>query len=118
MPLDFGKVYLGEQYLDKRLLLIPHALIIILLILLELISAKAVTADRRRLVLLTDKLKLICGVFFFWWNLTLDSENRIGIVSVGMFVSICATLFATYAIQCSKRKDIAKSDSPAPQDTI
>lgn len=107
-----------DSYLDKRLLLIPHALIIILLILLELISAKAVMADRRRLILLTDKFKLICGVFFFWWNLMLDSENRIGIVSVGMFVSICAALFATYAIQCSKRKDIAKSDSPAPQDTI
>ncbi len=119
-PAYRGSAYFANvnTYLDKHILLIPHATVIILLILIELFSAKAIKADRRPLLLLMDKLKLFCGMFFFWWNLMLESEKRIGIISVGLYVSICTALFVTYALQRSKREDDTKSGSPAPRDTV
>lgn len=102
----YGLAYFSnfDAYLDKRLLLIPHFLIVALLVLFEIISAKAIKANKKILVDLTDKLKLISGVFFFWWDLLLVDENRIGIFSVCLFVFLCTVFFIIYL----KRK---KSDA-------
>ena len=84
------------QVLDKRFLLIPHVLIFILLTVLEILSAKAVKSNKNALASLTDRLKLIGSVFFFWWNLMLMSEMRIGIFSVSLFVCLCVLFFIIY----------------------
>lgn len=88
-----------DAYLDKLLLLIPPALIIILLTALEVISKKAAKKNNGQFVLLTDRIKLICGTFFFWWNLILASENKVGNVSVCLFVLLCTATFAAYALK-------------------
>ncbi|SDA19611.1 Protein of unknown function [Ruminococcus sp. YE71] len=92
------------SYLDKRLLLIPHALMIILLTVTEIISVKAGKKHNDRLVSLTDKLKLIFGLFFFWWNTQLDMEISIGMISAGLFVLLCTVSFVTYAIKKKAEK--------------
>jgi hypothetical protein len=107
--LYFNPEYQGLAYFenfnafgDKRLLLIPQILIIALLVIFEILSAKATKANNNILVSLTDKLKLICGVFFFWWNLLLDTETRIGIVSVGLFGLLCIISIVTYITRKNK----------------
>ena len=87
------------EYLDKRLLLIPHFLIVVLLAVIEVISVKARKADKNALVALTDKLKLISGVFFFWWNMLLADESSVGIVSLCLFVLLYTASFMIYFIK-------------------
>ena len=100
-PQYYGLAYFEnfDAFLDKRLLLIPQILVIALLVAFEVISAKATKAKRDVFVSLIDKLKLICGVFFFWWNLLLDTESRIGIVSVCLFGLLCIVSIVTYGIK-------------------
>ena len=62
-----------------------------------MISVRAAKADKQPLVSLTDKLKLITGVFFMLWNFTLMTEQSIGPVSVGVFALLCAVSFVIYA---------------------
>lgn len=97
-PDYYGLAYFSnlDAFLDKRFLLIPHILIFILLTVLEILSAKAVKSNKNALVSLTDKLKLTGSVFFFWWNLMLMSEMRIGIFSVSLFVCLCVLFFIIY----------------------
>lgn len=97
-PDYYGLAYFAnfDAFLDKRLLLIPHILIVILLAVLEVISVKAKKANKTALVALTDKLKLISGVFFFWWNMLLISELGIGVVSICLFVFLTAASFIMY----------------------
>jgi len=97
-PDYYGLVYFANfgVFLDKRLLLIPHIAVVILLIVLEVISAKAIRTGKNTIAVLTDKLKLINATFFFWWNMLLDSEISIGIVSVSIYVLLCTLFFAKY----------------------
>ena len=97
-PEYYGLAYFAnfDAFLDKRLLLIPHILIVVLLAVFEVISVKAKKADKSALVALTDKLKLISGVFFFWWNMVLVSELGIGIVSICLFVLLYAVSLIIY----------------------
>lgn len=83
-------------YYDKRLLLIPHGIIIFLLAVLEVIQAR-VKNDRKDIVLLMDRLKVICSVFFIWWNMLLDIEEGIGVISVGLFLILCTVSFVLFA---------------------
>ncbi|MBQ2823425.1 MAG: DUF1648 domain-containing protein [Oscillospiraceae bacterium] len=85
--------------LDKKLLLIPHLLVSALLVFFEVNSVRAVRAGNHLLVSLTDSLKLICGVFFFWWNIVLASEMRIGIISVSLFVLLCTAFIVRYLLK-------------------
>ncbi len=107
--LYFNPEYHGLAYFenfnafwDKRLLLIPQILIIALLVTFEIISTKATKANNDILVSLTDKFKLICGVFFFWWNLLLDTESSIGVVSVCLFGVLCIVSIVIYVTRKNK----------------
>ena len=104
-PEYYGLAYFADlrAYLDRRLLLIPHGIIVVLLAVLEVISVKARKANKAALVALTDRSKLISGVFFFWWNILLANESGIGIVSPCLFISLYAVSFIIYFIQ-KKRK--------------
>jgi hypothetical protein len=85
-----------DSYLNKWLLTIPYAVCAGLLAVLEVISAKAMKKDSKALVRFTDRLKLVNGLFFFWWNLQLMSEAKIGAVSVGIYAGLtvlCAVLY-------------------------
>ena len=85
-----------DAYLNKWLLTIPYAVCAGILAVLEVISAKAMKKDSKALVRFTDRLKLINGLFFFWWNLQLMSEAKIGAVSVGIYAGLtvlCAVLY-------------------------
>ena len=97
-PDYYGLAYFAnfDAYLDRRLLLIPHIVIVVLLAVLEVISVKAMKANKTALVSHTDRSKLISGVFFFWWNMLLISELGIGIVSVCLFVLLYAVSFIIY----------------------
>ena len=104
MELYFKDEYRGlayfanaDAFLDKRLLIIPHVTVILLLIIWEFIGRRAEKAGKTRLVTLTDRAKLICGCFFFWWNLLLESEQAVGIVSVCLFALLCAVSVAAFA---------------------
>ena len=93
----------ADAFLDKRLLIIPHMTMILLLIIWEIIGKRAEKAGKTRLVTLTDRTNLICGSFFFWWNLLLESEQAVGIVSVCLFALLCTVSVAAFAI--GNRKD-------------
>lgn len=97
-PDYYGLAYFAnfDAYLDRRLLLIPHTLIVILLAVLEVISVKAAKAGKNALVAHTDRLKLICGVFFFFWNILLIAELGIGLVSPCLFVCLITASFIMY----------------------
>lgn len=99
-PEYFDMAYFSNfgEYLDKRLLLIPHLAIVVLLAVLEIISVKARKANKNALVSLTDRSKLISGMFFFWWNMLLVTESSIGIVSLCLFVLLHITSFIIYLI--------------------
>ncbi len=94
----YGLAYFANfgTFLDKHFLLIPHVLIVILLTVLEILSVKAVKCNQNALLSLTDKLKLISGIFFCWWNFLLMQEIRIGMFSTGLFLVLCAVSFVTY----------------------
>lgn len=100
-PEYYGLAYFAnfDAFLDRRLLLIPHILIVVLLAVFEVISVNAKKANKNALGVLTDKLKLISGVFFFWWNMLLISELGIGIVSLCLFVLLYAASFIIYFIK-------------------
>lgn len=97
-PEYYGMAYFANfnAYLDRRLLLIPHILILVLLAVLEVIAVRARKADKYALVTLTDILKLIGGAFFFWWNMLLVTESGIGIISPCLFVLLYITSFTIY----------------------
>ena len=97
-PEYYGFAYFANfnAFLDRRLLLIPHIMIVALLAVLEVMSVKARRSNKNALVALTDKLKLISGVFFFWWNMLLISELGIGIVSLCLFVLFYTASFIMY----------------------
>lgn len=85
-----------DAYMNKWLLAVPYAVCAGILAVLEVISAKAMKKDSKALVRFTDRLKLINGLFFFWWNLTVMMEAKIGAVSVGIYAGLtvlCAVLY-------------------------
>ncbi len=96
-----------DRFLDKRLLLIPLALLIIIQTALEIVSAKASRSGKRAAVSLTDKLRVINGLFFFYWLLMICSEASVGAVSVGIYAALTAASAAVYLI---KRKSSAKAE--------
>ena len=103
-PQYFNLAYFSnfDAYMDKHLLLIPHAVVIILLTISEIVSVKAGKKNNVLLVSMTDKLKLIFGAFFFWWNLVLEEEQSIGVVSAGLFILLCMAAIVTHAFKKKK----------------
>ena len=86
-----------DAYMNKCLLLVPYAVCVIILAVLEVISVRAIKKDSKALVRFTDRLKLINGLFFFWWDLMLMSEAKIGAVSVCIYIGL-TVLFAVLYI--------------------
>lgn len=97
----YGLAYFAnlDKYLDKHYLLIPQAVLFVILAVIEIISIKAVKSNKKELVTLLDKLRLTSGVFFFWWNLILQSGIKIGIVSVSLFIILNVIGFISYLIK-------------------
>ena len=56
-------------------------------------------SNKKELVTLLDKLRLTSGVFFFWWNLILQSGMKIGIISVSLFIILNVIGFISYLIK-------------------
>jgi hypothetical protein len=52
-----------------------------------------------------DRLKVICSVFFIWWNMLLDIEEGIGVISVGLFLILCAVSFVLFAAGRKKQRE-------------
>lgn len=100
-PVKDRKLYFGnfDAYLDMRLLLVPQAMAVAAVAVSEIVSVRAVKADKPALVLLADRLKLLCGLFFFWWNLSLDDVGMIEYYSVGLFAVLCVISLVLYARQ-------------------
>lgn len=94
----YGLAYFAnlDKYLDKHYLLIPQAVVFVLFAVIEIISVRAVKFNKKELVTLLDKLRLTSGVFFFWWNLILQSGMKIGIISVSIFVTLNIIYFGLY----------------------
>ena len=103
----YGLAYFAnlDRYLDKHYLLIPQAVLFVILAVIEIISVKAVKSDRKALVSLTDKSRLTVGIFFFWWNLTLQSGMKTGVISVSLFVTLNIIYFVLYFREHSHKEE-------------
>ena len=88
------------KFIDKRLLLIPLIFAVAVLAVLEVINTKASSAGKDALVSFTDRIKLICGAFFFFWDFLIKTELGIGMVSPVIFALLCAVS----AVVCVKDK--------------
>lgn len=97
-PDYYGLVYFANfnAFLVKSLLLIPYIVNSILLVILEIFSVKAVKAQKTALISLTDRLKLVIGIFFFWWNFLLVQELPVGIMSSVLFFCLCILFLILY----------------------
>lgn len=97
-PEYYGLAYFSnlDVFMDKRLLLIPHAMTVIVLAVLEIISVKAEKKNNDLLALLLDDLKVICGCFFFIFDMSLDCEMAINIRMVVLFAVMLIASFVTY----------------------
>lgn len=93
-----------DAYLAKWLLLVPYAVVIAILAVLEVISVRAMKKDSKALVRFTDRLKLINGLFFFWWDLMLMSEAEIGAVSVCIYAGLTILYAALYIFHKKENK--------------
>ena len=100
-PDYYGLAYFAnfDAYMSKNLLLIPHIAVILLLTAIEAISVKAVRSGKSKLILFTDRMRVLIGVFFFWWNLLLESELSIGIVSIIIFTVLLVAGIVSYCRQ-------------------
>lgn len=105
-PEYYGLAYFAnlDTYLDKHLLLIPHSMIVLLLVIFEILSVKAEKAENYALSAFADKMKVVCSIFFFWWNMLIEWEIKISISSVCLFAGFCILFFVTYL---KKRKSDA-----------
>lgn len=85
-----GLAYFGnfEAYMDKRLLLIPLIALTVILIVLEIISAKALRKNDTALDRFTARLKLLNSLFIFWWELIIIEQQKVGIISVSVYTVI------------------------------
>ena len=105
-PDYMGLAYFANvgAYLDKRWILAPEIVLIVLLLILEIIGVRAGKAQKSALVALTDKLKVICGLMFFWWEIMICSEEKIGVISVCFFLGACAVAFVLYVLALKRQK--------------
>lgn len=105
----YGKAYYANfgTYMDKNFLAIPPILMMALLTALEVIGIRSSRAGKKALTVLTDRAKLINGVFFFWWCIILVSELGIGYISVTLYIILLALSAARYI---TTRKTISPED--------
>ena len=85
-----------DTYLAKWLLLVPSAVVTAILAVLEVIGSRAKKRGNEALVRFTDRLKLINGLFFFWWNILLISEAPLGIISAAVYAALCVLCAVLY----------------------
>lgn len=106
-PDYYGLAYFAnlDKYLDKRYLIIPHIIIVLLLVVLEIISVKATRANNKPLIMLTDDLKVFSGLFFFFTNMTLCSELRIKPAFLGFFAALYMISFVLFIVRCKREKE-------------
>ncbi len=104
-PDYYGLAYFAnlDRFLDKHWLIVPQVMVVVILIVLEVISLRAVKSQKKALVKLTDDLKLFSGIFFFISNLTLCAEQRIGMGFVIFFAIFYVIAFILYFVR--KRKE-------------
>ena len=91
-----------DEYLSKWLLLVPSAVVIAILAVLEVIGIRAKKRGSEALVRFTDRLKLINGLFFFWWDLQLLCEATLGIISAGIYAALCVVCAVLYLVKRHK----------------
>ncbi|MDO4864645.1 MAG: hypothetical protein Q4A05_10800 [Ruminococcus sp.] len=103
-PDYYGLAYFAnlDRFLDKHWLIVPQVMVVVLLIVLEVISVRAVRSQKSALVKLTDDLKLFSGIFFFIVNMLLCSETRIGAGFVAFFAVLYLIAFILYFVRRKK----------------
>ena len=85
-----------DAYLAKWLLIVPSAVVIAILAVLEMIGSKAKKGGNEALVRFTDRLKLINGLFCFWWDLARMCVAPLGIISAGIYAVLCVVCAVLY----------------------
>lgn len=97
-PEYYGLAYAAnpDTFIDKRLLLIPHILTVIVLAVIEVISVKAEKKHNDLLALFLDDLKVLCGFSFFYCDTLLDCEQAISTRAVCVFAALIVMAFITY----------------------
>jgi len=100
-PDYYGLAYFAnlDRFLDKRWLIIPQMITVVVLIVIEVISVRAMKSQKRALVKLTDDLKLFSGIFFFICNMTLCVEQKIGVGFVAFFAILYTIAFILYFVR-------------------
>ena len=105
-PDYYGLAYFANlgRYLDKRYLFIPLVAGVVLLIIIEIISVRAVKAEKRSLVRYTDDLRVFTGLFFFFSNMTLCSESKIKPGFLGFFAVLYTIATILFLVRRKKEK--------------
>lgn len=104
-PDYYGLLYVAnlDVYWDRKFLLIPMAAAVSILVLLELLSIKPYRVRNAELTAFLDRIKLLCGLFFFWWNLLFNSEQKIGWISPVIFTAAFIGCVVLYAAERKKQ---------------
>ena len=83
-------------YYDKWLVFLPFIVSVPIMLILELLSVRAVKKGNAGPALLFDRLKLLLAVFSGWWMLMLNSELSVGAVSVILYAALTAGCIISY----------------------
>lgn len=94
-----------NRCVPKPLVLIPYAVNALLLIGLWIVGKRAGKQGNPALLALTDKLRIVVAIWFFFWGLEFISEIPVGIVSVLLFVGLCALFTVQYLTRRKKETE-------------
>ncbi|MBR6873807.1 MAG: hypothetical protein IKN17_09915 [Ruminococcus sp.] len=85
-----------DGYYAKWLVFLPLIAAVPFMALFEVMGIRAKKKGTVPAMLLADRLKLIFAGFGCWWELVLIHEREIGVVSVGLFLVLCAGAAVLY----------------------
>ncbi|MBR1862774.1 MAG: hypothetical protein IJ806_01630 [Ruminococcus sp.] len=109
---DVADIYHGlayfadlDRYLDKRLLLVPHAALILLLALLEIASVRAYKKGNGPWVRFLASAKVFSGVYGFIAILFLESEMKFSFGLLGFFAALVLIELIKLIVENIKEKE-------------
>ncbi|MBR1739435.1 MAG: hypothetical protein IJ737_03995 [Ruminococcus sp.] len=102
-------------YLDKRLLIIPSALIFVFLTVMEILGTRALKREDILRASLIDGIKLPTAVFTFAANIILLTEMKIGIVFVILYAIFIFVPVFKYFYSRRKKPSVQPADDAAAE---
>ena len=101
----------ADAYLPKWLVFLPYIITVPFMVLFEIAGIRSEKKKSLHAMVLADRLKLIFAVWGSWWEMVLDTEEKISKESVIIFLVLCTVSVVRYFL--SKRLDSKNTSSPA-----